>query len=573
MKNSSLPKKIAGILVPLFALRGSNDLGVGDTSALSELLEWALEHDFGAIQLLPINETGKSNSPYDALSAFALEPSTITTHPSWLPDLSDKEYESITSSYDLKTLRSGEVHYSSVKNLKRDLLTAAWKKFLKKESPSRWQEHLDFEKDQNYWLPDYTLYRALLEHYYDQETFLKWDPLTRQASTAYPWLEALSEKEQKHFEERRHFFSYVQWIAKSQWEEVAKKAASLRIVLIGDVPIGVHHAGADVFSKPELFDTDSFGGAPPEKVFSSDAFTTRWGQNWGIPLYKWETMSHDNFQWWRHRLRYANSIFRLLRIDHALGLFRIYSFPWPPDSNSTFTTLSDEEAKKLTQGILPHFKDYADDTPEHCRHNEQRGEMLLRLFLEEVGKQGLLAEDLGEIPDYVPPVLSRLEIPGFKIPHWIRDTNGKMLPGSEYPYFSVATYATHDHEPFRKQWESWQVTAQKKGATGVTARKRLCELLIFAERPDLNFSEPYLGQVHEALLQALYATRSWIAIVMITDLFASTQQFNTPGALSDKNWIERITPPIGSWNKHYKSILNISDKLLEKCQRKISKFL
>ncbi len=122
MKDYPLPKKIAGILVPLFALRGSNDLGVGDTAALTELLEWALEHGFGAIQLLPINETGISNSPYNALSAFALEPSTITTHPSWISDLSQKEYDTITSSYDLKALRSGKVDYSSVKNLKRNLL-------------------------------------------------------------------------------------------------------------------------------------------------------------------------------------------------------------------------------------------------------------------------------------------------------------------------------------------------------------------------------------------------------------------------------------------------------------------
>lgn len=567
MQDYPLPKKIAGVLVPLFALRGSNDLGVGDTAALLELMEWALEHGFGAIQLLPINETGKSNSPYDALSAFALEPSTITTDPSWIPDLSKEEYDAIISLYDLETLRSGKVHYSSVKNLKRKLLSAAWKKFLKKESPSRLQEYLDFEKDQNYWLPDYTLYRALLEHYHDEENFSKWDPLTREASTAYTWLETLSKKERKHLEERRHFFSYVQWLARSQWEQVAKKAASLGIALIGDVPIGVHIAGADVFSKQELFDTHSFGGAPPEKVFSSDAFTAKWGQNWGIPLYKWEEMSHDNFQWWRHRLRCARSIFRLLRIDHALGLFRIYSFPWAPKRNTEFTKLTPAEAEKITQGILPHFKDYADDTPEHCRHNERRGEMLLQLFLQEVGKEGLLAEDLGETPPYVPSVLSRLKIPGFKLPHWVRDAYGKMLPGDQYPYFSVATYATHDHEPFRKQWEEWQATAQKKGAPALASRKRLRELLHFAERPDLDFAEPYLGEVHQALLKALYATHSWIAIVMITDLFASTQQFNIPGALNHENWTERIIPPIASWSQYYQVILDSSDKALKNCQR------
>ena len=56
-------KKIAGVLIPLFALRGKNDLGIGDTNALSEAISWASEHGFKAIQILPINETGGNNSP------------------------------------------------------------------------------------------------------------------------------------------------------------------------------------------------------------------------------------------------------------------------------------------------------------------------------------------------------------------------------------------------------------------------------------------------------------------------------------------------------------------------------
>ena len=119
-------KKIAGLLVPLFALRGRHDLGVGDTEALSEVIEWAAGNNFRAVQILPVNETGGDHSPYNVLSAFALDPSTITTHPSWLPELTPAEYRRISQKRDLAALRSGAVNYPEVKALKRELLESAW---------------------------------------------------------------------------------------------------------------------------------------------------------------------------------------------------------------------------------------------------------------------------------------------------------------------------------------------------------------------------------------------------------------------------------------------------------------
>ncbi len=74
--NLSPEKRIAGILLPLFALRGEDDLGIGDLGALRELIDWAAEIGFKVIQLLPINETGIDNSPYNAISAMAIELTT-----------------------------------------------------------------------------------------------------------------------------------------------------------------------------------------------------------------------------------------------------------------------------------------------------------------------------------------------------------------------------------------------------------------------------------------------------------------------------------------------------------------
>ena len=65
-------KKIAGVLAPLFALRKDDDLGIGDVAALREFIDWAADSGFKLVQLLPINETGGDNSPYNAISAMAI---------------------------------------------------------------------------------------------------------------------------------------------------------------------------------------------------------------------------------------------------------------------------------------------------------------------------------------------------------------------------------------------------------------------------------------------------------------------------------------------------------------------
>src|SRR5690606_38152820 len=101
---------------------------------------------------------------------------------------------------------------------------------------------------------------------------------------------------------------------------------------------------ADVFSEPDIFDLEWSGGAPPERVFAADPFTVKWGQNWGVPLYKWDVMAGDGFAWWRERVRTVREVFHLFRVDHILGFYRIYSFPWRPQRNEEFLPLEPEEA-------------------------------------------------------------------------------------------------------------------------------------------------------------------------------------------------------------------------------------
>src|SRR6266705_1988093 len=103
--NLSPEKKIAGILSPLFALRGEDDLGIGDTATLREFIDRAAEIGFKLVQLLPINEIGADNSPYNAISAIAIEPTTLQLAANSPKDLTREDFNSVITDVDLGRLR------------------------------------------------------------------------------------------------------------------------------------------------------------------------------------------------------------------------------------------------------------------------------------------------------------------------------------------------------------------------------------------------------------------------------------------------------------------------------------
>jgi len=107
--NLSPEKKIAGVLAPLFGLRSESDLGIGDVAALREFIDWAAEIGFKLVQLLPINEMGNDNSPYNAISAMAIEPTTLHLAPGSPEELTRDDYESLLADVDLPKLRHGPV--------------------------------------------------------------------------------------------------------------------------------------------------------------------------------------------------------------------------------------------------------------------------------------------------------------------------------------------------------------------------------------------------------------------------------------------------------------------------------
>ena len=443
--------KIAGVLTPLFALRTDEDLGIGDLMGLRQFIDWAAGVGFKLVQLLPINETGGDNSPYNAISAMAIEPMTLELAPGTPEDLTRADYEEVLGGFELEKLRRGPVKYEPVRKLKRALLEKAFARF--RQDGTRAEALAQFSREEAGWLDDYVFFRALMEENGGNEAWDQWPETQSTIDAARAWRESLTPEARARFAESEEFFRYVQWIAYSQWKAVKAYAEERDVALMGDIPFGVSYYSADVFSRPSMFALDWSGGAPPEPYFKDDEFTQKWGQNWGIPLYNWEAMRATNFAWWRERVRGVQHIFHVFRIDHVLGFYRIYAFPWRPQRNADFLPLSWEEMLRETGGRWPQFAPRDDEADDRAAANRREGEEYLRVILEAAGRTRLVGEDLGTVPPYVRPSLQSLGIAGFKIPQWETTEDKQPVPGEQYERLSVATFATHDHKPLRATWD------------------------------------------------------------------------------------------------------------------------
>ena len=115
------PKRQAGIFVPLFALKGTGDQGIGDTRTMKEMIDWCRENQLSVLQILPINETSGDNSPYNAVSSVALEPTTLSVRPDDVPGLSDELYQRLLRQHKIKSSKGDTVAYNILRPFIREM--------------------------------------------------------------------------------------------------------------------------------------------------------------------------------------------------------------------------------------------------------------------------------------------------------------------------------------------------------------------------------------------------------------------------------------------------------------------
>ena len=221
---------------------------------------------------------------------------------------------------------------------------------------------------------------------------------------------------------------YVQWVAQEQWKPPG--TATHGVALFGDLPFMVSGDSADVWARQDEFRLDASLGVPP------DAFSET-GQDWGLPVYRWDVVAAREFDWLRARARRNAVLFDGYRVDHLVGFYR--TFFRPHDGGPAQFTPAEEEAQT------------------------RLGERVLQV-LREPGAE-IIAEDLGVVPDFVRASLARQQIPGYKVLRWERQwhTDGRPFKDpAEYPACAVATSGTHDTEPLVTWWE--EAPAEEKEA-------------------------------------------------------------------------------------------------------------
>ena len=537
--------------MPLFSLRRESDGGIGDLTALEQWIDWAAKHGVGFLQLLPVNALGEDDapSPYSAISSVALEPLYLSLErvpgmplplPPYQEDLPPLQFP---GGRDL-------VDYARVRTYKRYWLEQAWSRF--SSEPALENERAEFDvwvQQEGRWLDDYASFRVL-SIAFGSTAWWQW-PVQDADFARRLACESEQARQQKRYQQ------WLQWLCAREWALVRAHADARGVMLMGDVPIGISVASSDVFFERRLFDMNWSGGAPAEGNFAEDPFTAKWGQNWGIPLYRWDVMEDDGFAWWNRRIRKLAEIFGMYRIDHVLGFYRIYAFPWMPDRNPEFLNLTPDEAAARCGGRRPGFRPRPDWEAADRRANLMQGDRLLSRLLQAAPGLRVVGEDLGCVPDYVRPDLSRLRIAGFKIPHWEIDEHQRIIKGSTYNPCSFATYATHDFPPLCNDWNEWygyvhaardamqDVTKSGEELCSAIRSGKDCERVLawlgnYADLPRDEAVQPWNPHIKDAVYKALFSCRSIYAALMWTELFDVPVRLNTPGTEGGCNWRPRM---------------------------------
>ncbi len=408
-------KRRAGVTTPLFSIYSKQSIGIGEAPDLKLLIDWCKKTGLSIIQLLPLNDVGFDFRPYDAQSSMALDPMYLSLTGLTGCNLKAfaKEIQALREKFPAGKAR---VNYE-VKKAKLELL---WKIFLSSPKSKKEKRFLAYLKAQKDWLEDYAIFKTLKSRF-QMAGWMDWPDEFKYKSP-----KAVEDFSRKHKEEIL-FHEWLQWQLFEQLSAAKQYAAKCGVLLMGDIPFLVSRDSADVWAHQEYFKLDLSSGAPPDLYFAQ-------GQRWGMPPYNWGRIVADKFHYLRRKIKYAENFFDLFRIDHFVGMFRLWtiSLSEPPEH----------------AGMNGHF----DPKDEHVW--KEQGRKILDVMLESA-KMLPCAEDLGVVPKCSYEILEEYKIPGSDVQRWVRNwgKDYKFKAGDAYRDNSMAMLSTHDTSPFCAWWE------------------------------------------------------------------------------------------------------------------------
>ena len=401
-----LPTRASGILLHPTSFPGP--FGIGDLGRRAhDFVTWLAQARQPLWQVLPLGPTGFGDSPYQCFSAFAGNPLLI--------DLEALQAQGLLTHQDIAPppFPLDRVDYGWVISWKTGVLRKAFQRFAATSPP---EAFLSFQQREAFWLDDYALFMALKEAHHGQPWF-SWPPAWRDRTPA-----ALDQARHE-LADAIQYHAFVQWVFFRQWQALKKHANDHGIRIIGDIPLYVAMDSADAWARRELFlfDEDArplvVAGVPPD-YFSPT------GQLWGNPIYNWDKMAQQGYDWWIQRFRANLRLYDILRLDHFRGFYNYWAVPG--------------DAKTAVHG------EWRDGPREHFFDTVQAA----------LGELPLIAEDLGEPHPGVYALRDHYGFPGMKILQfaWASDAHDPFLPHN-YDKNSVVYTGTHDNDTTRGWFE------------------------------------------------------------------------------------------------------------------------
>lgn len=308
--------KGAGINIPVFSLRTASSWGSGDFKDIHLMADYAASVGIKMIQLLPVNDTtstlfDKDSYPYSAISSFALHPKFLCVQKmasSLSVEILEEEKAEIQRLNQLSFCE-----HSGAMKLKFAVLKRIFSS-VKNKLPTD-EDFLTFFCANKEWLVPYAAFCSLRDKH-GTLNYNEWGDFSEYTSDK---IMAFTEPISEHFEEVL-FWYFIQYYLHLQLLKATQYAHKRGVIIKADLPIGVGRYSVDTWVNPHLFHLDMQAGAPP------DAFS-KLGQNWSFPTYNIGVMAADNFTWFGKRMQHLENYFDAVRIDHVLGLFRIWSIP------------------------------------------------------------------------------------------------------------------------------------------------------------------------------------------------------------------------------------------------------
>lgn len=462
--------KETGILMPLSSLPSRTGIGeLGEKTC--RWLELLGDHGVGIWQLLPMNPVGYGNSPYQPYSSCAGDEIYISLDSLYEEGLLEKLPPSFRE-------KERKVDYEAVRAFKEPYLREAYGKFQKTE------DYESFAGQE--WVKMYGVFRALKK----ANGGICWNEWPKEDRE---WPEKRGELS-KAVEEEAQYQIFLQYLFYTQWMRIKKLASGKNIQIMGDVPFYVGIDSVDVWSQKENFLLDEDGrpifiaGVPPD-YFSAT------GQRWGNPIYDWERLKADGYQFWVDRIGYNSRMFDILRIDH----FRAFDTYWKIPATCP-TAMEGEWVEAPGYEVIDTLK-------------------------EKIPGVNLAAEDLGELRPEVLKLRDYYHLKGMKILVFAINSDGKYaydeLPDKEN---MIIYTGTHDNDTLME----WYLGLS-------TARRR--KIRSFLKRQGYKD-----GSVKDRLLAYTMGSKAQYAIVPMGDILGLGSQghLNTPGTVGSPNWEWRM---------------------------------